>query len=126
MSSETRLRSKKFRDMSHGSKSGQDRKYFNRKRNVRSAARVRARLTKCIGSTIGAGGTRSTTAPRLRRREDFSVAWSEGMQLRDVLGWEGQILIAKVGEQPTCTLDSLLLCKLSLAIFQWILRCLRR
>lgn len=29
-------------------------------------------------------------------------------------------------EEPTCTLDSLLLCKLLLGIFQWILRCLRK
>ncbi len=34
MSSETRLRSKKFRHMSHDSKSGQDRKHFNGKHNV--------------------------------------------------------------------------------------------
>ncbi len=35
MSSETRLRSKIFGDMSHDSKSGQDRKNFNGKHNVR-------------------------------------------------------------------------------------------
>ncbi len=36
MSSETCPRSKKFREMSHESKSGQDRKLFNRKHNVHS------------------------------------------------------------------------------------------
>ena len=46
-----------------------------------SAASVRARLTKCMGSMMGAGGTRSTMAPSFRRREDFSRETSEGMQL---------------------------------------------
>ena len=44
-------------------------------------ARARARFTKLSFSTIGAGGTRSTIAPSLRRRLDFSIAWSEGRQL---------------------------------------------
>lgn len=34
-----------------------------------------------------AGGTRSTIAPSFRRREDFSVLMSEGMQL-DLWGWK--------------------------------------
>jgi hypothetical protein len=44
-------------------------------------ASARARLTKLSFSTIGAGGTLSTIAPSFRRRFDFSIAWSEGMQL---------------------------------------------